>query len=81
MGGFSSNPVSGFFSEERLGFEGAVALLDEDLDFALGGVELLLADCGEADAFFEELEGVFEREVTFLELIDDGFEFLERVFE
>lgn len=46
----------GFFGEEGFGFEGAVALFDEHLDFAFGGVELLLAGGGEADAFFKELD-------------------------
>lgn len=32
-----------FFGEERLGFERAIALLDENLDLALGGVKLFLA--------------------------------------
>jgi hypothetical protein len=33
------------------------------------------------NAFFEELDGLFERQVTLLELVDDAFELLERVFE
>lgn len=70
-----------FFGQEWLGFEGAVALLDEHLHFAFGGVELLLAGSRKAYALFEELERFVEREIAFLELVDDGFEFLERLFE
>jgi hypothetical protein len=66
---------------EGFGFEGTVALLDEDLDLAFGFVEFFFARCGEANPFFEELNGVFEREIALLERFDDGFEFLERFFE
>jgi hypothetical protein len=72
---------AGVFGEEWFCFDAAVALLDEELDLALGGVKLLLAGGGEPYALFEELEGVFEGEVALFELGDDGFEFLEGVFE
>ena len=69
------------FVGEGLGAEGAVALLDEELDLAFGFVEFFFAGGGEHGAFFEELDGVFEGEVAFLESFDDGFEFLEGFFE
>jgi hypothetical protein len=61
---------------EGLSLHRAVALLQKHLHLALGGVQLLLADGGEVDAFFEELNGVLEREVALFELADDGFELL-----
>ena len=69
------------FRQEGLGFERAVALLDEHLHLALGGVEFLFAGGGEAYAFLEELERVFEGQVALFQLIDDGFELLERFFK
>src|ERR1700676_4822618 len=73
--------LEGLLGREWLGFEGAVALLDEHLHLALGGVEFLLADRGEAHTFFKELEGLLQGQVALLELIDYGFEFLEGLFE
>ena len=40
-----------------------------------------LAGGGEPNALFEELERVFEAQIALFELIDDGFELLERFFE
>jgi hypothetical protein len=66
---------------EGLGFEGTIALLDEDLDLAFGFIEFFFAGGGEAYTFFKELDGVFEGEITFFEVFDDAFEFLEGFFE
>jgi hypothetical protein len=71
----------GLLVQEGLGLEGAVALLDEHLHFAFGGVELLLAGCGQAYALFEELEGFFERKVAFLQPFHDSFELFEGCFK
>ena len=54
-----------FVRREGFGFQRAVALLDEDLHLALGGVEFLLAGGRQADALFEELERVFEARSPF----------------
>ena len=78
------NPIlSGFISLgfEWLRFHGSVTLFDQHLNFALSGIELFFAGGGEADAFLEELERIFEAQVTLFELIDDGLEFLKRFFE
>lgn len=69
------------FRGERFRFEGAVALFEKDLDLAFGLVEFFFAGGGENGAFFEELDGVFEGKVTFLQSFDDGFELFEGFFE
>ena len=56
-------------------------LLEQYLDFAFGGIELLAARRGEAHAFFEEDKRLFEGKVSALELLDDLLELLQAVFE
>jgi len=46
-------------------------LLDENLDFAFGSIEFLLAGGGQADTFLKEFDGLFERKVSALQLIND----------
>src|ERR1700739_95660 len=80
----SLNRIEGpdlFISREGLGLERAVALLDEDLHLALGSVDFFLASRGESHTLFEELDRVFEAQVSLFELINDGLELLERFFE
>ena len=76
----------GVSRQRSLGREGlrlhrSIALFHEDLDLALGGVEFLFAGRRETHALFEQLEGLFEGKVAALELIDDGFELLQRFFK
>ncbi len=66
---------------EGLGVEGAVALAHEDLDFAFGVFELVLAVGGKLHAFFEEFDRFFEGEVAAFEAAYDGFELFEGFFE
>ncbi len=62
---------------EGFGFHAAVSLLKEELHFSFCGFQFFFAGVGEVNAFFEELDGFFEREVSAFELIDDRFQFLE----
>src|SRR5262249_19762218 len=66
---------------EGEGRDRALLVLQEDLDPALGGLELLIAGPGEPDSLLEQLEGVLERHVAVLELPDDLLEPRERGLE
>src|SRR5882672_8832015 len=57
------------------------AALVEDLDAALRLLELRVAEARELDTALVERERLLEREVAFLELLDDGFELGDRRFE
>src|ERR1700722_11833799 len=65
------------FQRERLSLEGSVALLEQNLYFAFRAVQLLLALRGEAHALLEHLDRVFERQVTALQMGDDGLQLLQ----
>src|SRR5438477_4462615 len=53
------------------------AVLEEELDLALGLLELGVAQAGEADAFLVEDERLLEGQVTLLELLHDLVQLLE----
>ena len=50
---------------EGFRFQRAVALLDQHLHFAFGGIQFLFAGGREPDALFEELERIFEARSPF----------------
>ena len=58
-----------------------LAALVEDLDAALGLFEPRVAEARELDAALVERERLLERQVAFLELLDDRFELGDRGFE
>jgi hypothetical protein len=65
----------GFFKGS--GFVSAVIAAEEDLDFALGFAESLLALTRESNALLKQFERSIERKIARLELADD----LLQVFE
>jgi hypothetical protein len=70
------------FQHQIFGLAFALAAsLEEDLDAAFGGFELLFAGVGELDALLEEGERFVEWEIALFEAIDDGFERFELFFE
>ena len=54
-----------------------VALLEQDLHFALRAIQLLLALRREAHALLEHLDRVFERQITALQLSDDALQLFQ----
>jgi hypothetical protein len=62
---------------ERFCLHRSIALFDQHLNFTLGGFEFLFAEGREADAFFEELDRIFEREITIFELAYDFIQLLQ----
>ena len=73
-------------SSARVGAEGRgrrlqLAALVEDLDAALHLLELPVAEARQRHATLVQAERRFEREVAFLELLDDGLELGDRALE
>jgi len=66
------------FQGERLGLERSIALLKQNLNFALSAIQLLFALRREAHALLEHLDRVFERQVTPLQLGDNPFQLFQR---
>jgi hypothetical protein len=68
--------------EAKTGGRGSnLAAIVEDLDAAFGGFELRVAEAGELDTTFEQLERFLERELSFFERLHDRFEFGDGRFE
>src|SRR5437868_15448037 len=67
--------------DEGLGDAGPALVLDEDLDAALGVVEVAGAVAGQADALLEDLQRLFQRQVAGLQRADDLLETGQAVFK
>src|SRR5574337_1823302 len=67
-------------SFKRLGLKFPV-LLEQDLDLALGRLQLLAAGAGELDAFFEQRQRLVERDIALFQLVHDLFQAREALFE
>src|SRR5262245_64533428 len=56
-------------------------VLHQELDLAFRLLELGVAEAGEPDALFVELQRLLERQLPLLEALDDLLELLERALE
>src|SRR4051794_26469550 len=77
----TASTAFGIVGGERSGRRLQLAALVEDLDPALGLLELRVAEARELHAALVQRERLLEGEVAFLELLDDRVELGERRFE
>jgi hypothetical protein len=56
-------------------------LAEQNLDFAFGFFQFLATGRGVLQAFFKELQCLFERDITSFQLIDDLFQTLKAIFK